>query len=540
MMKLRKSRINLAVGAVLGAAALIPATSFGWSVQTNQPGLSTTSGGDTLLFPIYTTAVGATTSFSTTNTSDQTIVAKIRFREQEKSMDVLDFLVVYSPYDNFSFSVAKGDAERPTMSWNDTSCVVGPATSDGTQRNQAFPPPNAPFVTTNEQMAVGHLEVLGMADITNVWVKGSNVVPSTESGAVSLAAAAKHGPDGKPANCTLLRNWLASPANVAKLNAGIGGDPDADPPVPAEPVLADVDNVLVGRYVITKPGQGIEGGSDAIGIRDSNVTLSWETGLIQITAQSNANCVNCIPTLSGTEYAWAGLEWDHPHLGEMPGLNLFQLNLYAENILGDWSNNPANFVGVDWVLSFPNKYAYLDYINADLCPGGATSGKEWCLLNIPRTFYGNNGTWTGTPAIDADTIPGSADLCLRDNRLTVWDREEKAADEIVNVSPGTRTTLDVCEELQVFTIATEGNEVQPSEIQTAERRGVITVEGLEAIYGWANMSLSWPLLGVNGGFGDAMTGIIFTTRATEDPTVNNGSITDLQKQVNIFAPPTTP
>jgi hypothetical protein len=80
MMKMRKTRVSLALGAVLGAAALAPATSFGWSVDTTTGDLVTVSGGDTLLFPIYTTAANATTSFSVTNTSSQTVLSKIRFR----------------------------------------------------------------------------------------------------------------------------------------------------------------------------------------------------------------------------------------------------------------------------------------------------------------------------------------------------------------------------------------------------------------------------------------------------------------------------
>jgi hypothetical protein len=62
------------------------------------------SAGDTLLFPIHTTAQNATTSFSVTNTSDeQTVLAKIRFREQTQSMDVLDFYAILSPNDKFDF-----------------------------------------------------------------------------------------------------------------------------------------------------------------------------------------------------------------------------------------------------------------------------------------------------------------------------------------------------------------------------------------------------------------------------------------------------
>ena len=90
-----------------------PRPSDGRSTPTDGFTFDHSSGGDTLLFPIYTAAIteldqdkAATTSFSVTNTSaTQTIAAKIRFREQERSMDVLDFIVVFSPNDKFDFSV---------------------------------------------------------------------------------------------------------------------------------------------------------------------------------------------------------------------------------------------------------------------------------------------------------------------------------------------------------------------------------------------------------------------------------------------------
>jgi len=535
MMKLRKSRLSLAVGVVLGAAAMIPATSFGWSVNTIRPGLSTTSGGNTLLFPIYTTAQTGlgqvSTSFSVINSGPDTVVAKIRFREQEHSMDVLDFLVVLSPYDNFPFSVSQAvDAPTPRMSWTDSTCVVGPGTNaNGTDEvGVNFPPHFAPFVETDEQMSVGHLEVLGMATIPDNLYVSPGLVSTDPADGVSLAAAAKHGPDGIPANCSLLTTWLASATNVGYLN-GSG-------------LLGDVGNDLSGRYLITgfsDQAQGIEGGSDAIGIRDSNVTLNPETGLIQITSQSNADCVNCLP-VPGDQYAWATREWDHPHLGEMAGLAYFQINLTANSILGDWSNNPDNYVGVDWVLSFPSKYAYLDYVDGADCAGGAGAGtSEWCLLDSTRTGYGLLNAWTGGAGAAAGEFVGIANTCgLNDNLLSVYDRNEAEADQSVTVSPGGRNQLDVCRELQVFTLAAVGDTPRDSIIQTPDLREVITFENLAAKWGWAEMALNWPLTAVteNGVFhyGGAISGVIFTTRATEDPVINNGSITELQKKTGVF------
>ncbi len=259
MMKLRKLRLTLAVSAVLGATALIPATSFGWSVDTPLATLDNASGGDTLLFPLYTTVNPMTTSFSTTNTGGQTIVAKIRFREQERSMDVLDFLVIYSPYDKFDFYVTQAaDAARPTMKWNDNTCVVGPGTGGSVE----FPAPS-PFVSGDETMSVGHLEVLGMADLTSIYVTADGgVFANPGDGRVSLAAAAEHGPDGVPLDCNLLTRWLSSPTNVQTLNNRVVGSG-----------FGDVGNFLVGRYLLTGVGLGIEAGSDAVSIQDSN--LGW-------------------------------------------------------------------------------------------------------------------------------------------------------------------------------------------------------------------------------------------------------------------------
>jgi hypothetical protein len=457
-----------------------------------------------------------------TNTSPtDTIAAKIRFREQENSMDVLDFIVVLSPNDKFDFTVAQDSAAvRPTMSWNDNTCLVGPGTGGSVQ----FPPPSQ-FVATDEQMSVGHLEVLGMATLDGVYVlpNGSGYadpvaktpVVSTTTGAIDLAAAAKHGPDGVPANCGIFVTTLASPANVASLN-------DVQP-------LGDVPNVLVGRYVMTGAGLGIEAGGDAIGIRASDLGPPDHL----MTAQSSAACANpnlvtdnCVST-----YAWDKLEWDHPHLGEMGNLAEFQSALTADNISGDWSNNPDNFVGVDWMLSFPNKYAYLDYVPAANCEGGATSGSEWCLLNMTRTGNGTEGVWTATgvpitPGADiGDSIAGTADLCIQPAILSVYDREEQQASGNVSVSPGSQTQLELCQELEVFTLAAVGQDVRDSVIQTPDRRRIITFENLDAIRGWASMTVPWAITG------DSVTGVLFTTRNTDDPTINNGSLTDLQKDV---------
>jgi hypothetical protein len=565
MKAMRKSRLGLAVGAALGAAVLAPATSFGWSVETDNGRILTSSGGDTLLFPLYTSAnagtadtpAPASTSFSMTNTSgSQTIAAKIRFREQLHSMDVLDFIVVLSPYDKFNFWVDQTDgASRPTMRWSDESCVVGPQLVKDTDGNyaQPFQAPNVPVVMTDEQMSVGHLEVLGMANLENACVNSSGfAVACGDDNALKLADAAKHDPDtGKPADCPLLVKTLANSTNVRHLNESLY---DLGPG-------ADVGNVLVGRYIIDNgvPLEsglhiGIEGGSDAISIRNSNlgpptIPMTSQTDTDCSTAQSTGN-PNC-----SSFYYWDKVEWDHPDLAEMgleqtdstditslvnadpDRLENFQVALAAVNVAGDWSNNLENDVGVTWVLSFPNKYAYLDYVPMDTC-GGASSDLGWCLLNATQTGNGKAGVWT-TAAF------GQQDLCLPTTSVA-WGTEEQESSPTVSVSPGSRTQLKLCNELTALTLASkeQAPTIKPSVIQrnaTADdtdaqkaiSRLVVEFENLpDVVLGWGALHLQWTTPTLDVGDGDAVTGVIFTTRATSGVADQNGSLTDLQKNIN--------
>jgi len=511
-MKVRRSRLSVAVGAVLSAAVLAPATALGVTYDVSDSRVESDSGGDALLFPMYTTVNGATTSFSVTNRDDAVAAIKIRFREQEHSMDVLDFIVVMSPEDKFDFWVSQGpNDERPVMGWNDNSCVVGP---DG--NSVTFPPPNTPFVTTNEQMQVGHLEVLGTRDLSETCYDPDASSASSrfytssscDTGDISVGDAAIHDETGEPANCDLLVDLLSNPEDTYWINQ-CGSD--------------DLENDLLGRYVITAGADGVEAGGDPLEIENTDLSLY---------AQSNASCGEPDDNQEDSAgyctsyYAWDAVAWDHPHLGNMFNLDGLQYTTSAEIVAGDWSNNPANAVGVDWVMTFFAKYAYLDYIAKSEC-NDSGSAKAWCLLYETPTNEGVDGIWT-----DESTL----NTCLVDNTLSVWDTEEAKATGNVNVSPGQRDTLDLCNEVNVFTLAAEeGAAPRDSLIQTADRRAVIGFKNLDALRGWAELELPCNDNGLvddrNGGedLCPSSGGLIFTTRATDNPLYNNGSITEIKK-----------
>lgn len=602
-MQLRKSKVSMAVAATLGMACLAPAASFGvtkYSVNTQNgaipPGFGTlnaSSRGDTLLFPFYTVANSAISNFSLTNTSDtQVVVAKVRFREQMHSVDVLDMHVILSPHDKFDFWLQDdGPNGRPMMHWDDNSCVVGPPSgAKSVEFNEAW----QPFVTTDAQMRVGHMEVLGVVDLHDTILKPFAIHAN-----------------GVPNDCGTLAQIIKSPASVAKLNTD-----DTTPPVIVDHALVSggygklhsVDNVLVGRYIITIPGQGMEAGGDAIAIRDTNMAdpilegAPLPFGKWYATAQSSAPCSdNC---RGFNLYAWDQSEWAHPHLGEMQNLAGFQRALGAIGVTGDWSNNPANRVNADWVVSFPSKYAYMDYVNGQWVMLYHPTGQDWLV-----PFFGSLGLLNWQTSSDG-VWPWNSDLKAV---FSVFGTEENSTG---GVSPGD-PIISIPNEMNVIGLHNEtvSPDPMPSIIQVNGgdelSRQTVAFKLPNANRGWARMALRWPTQQVidfdplldpidpitglviptpgsvctGGAAGliyadinpkdgvcddlyhtstgatdptrpyvigdvldtkpdavncnwsadlctppfDAVTGIIFTTRATSDPTQNDASLTDLQK-----------
>jgi hypothetical protein len=162
------------VAATTLAVALAPAICFGVSFDINRNPATgagtivTDSTGDSVLFPVYTTANNGATSFSLTNTSMvETVAAKVRFRDQVASRDALDFIVILSPNDKFDFYVMQNGGV-PTAYWSDNSCVVGyPGTVYDDNKMLPFPDPSISGVPYADS-AVGHMEVIGMLNLNGL------------------------------------------------------------------------------------------------------------------------------------------------------------------------------------------------------------------------------------------------------------------------------------------------------------------------------------------------------------------------------------
>jgi hypothetical protein len=448
-----------------------------------------------------------------TNTSEtEAIAVKIRFREQLYSQEIFDFIVFLSPRDKFDFAVrqaadANGDpTEAPRVYFqrardadgnlipgeSETSCIapLGLYNYDINPSGTAnrFNPPaltNLTGVDLWRSMSVGHVEVIAMADLS----QATYTVGTTP---VDLGPAITHQfPDGLPGNCNLAAQAFSSALNVQRI-AGALDAPDS----------------LIGRTLLTVPEAGVEGGSNAIVLKDTFTAP-------QLVPQTSELCgvANCV-----SNYAWDTRAWSHPHLGDVVlGLNIEE-QLEARALQNDWSRFELTNVGVDWIVSFPTKYVYMDWLNCDGAPGS-----EWCYV-APYAGAGDNQF---APFGDI----GKKVSCL-DSQLSVWDW-----DEYENTATSDSAFPEICNEVNVLMIREEGSSPMQSLIQSdADRLDLTFVNLWFRPRGWADLEFLWNPTTPNpqpiSNFGAATAGFAWTVRATGDPNINNASMTDLSRRVN--------
>jgi len=548
-----RNYLMLAASAMLTAGAVASGPALAFSVDAEANALVTDDAGDSLIFPFYSTSVGdnilageggpvggvtsARSSFSVTNTSPtQSLVVKIRFREQFTSQEVFDFLVFLSPSDKFDFRV-KQDANPdgtpnglPYLIWDkvydggnllvgasENSCLA-PANLHNTVQpsvpgsNNRFRVPDKPIpqvqllmdtgMTKAEAeavaLSVGHVEVIAMADITNAFIPPS----VDDSFLIGLAQAITHDPNtGLPVNCALAQTAFSRLLYVRAIE-------DA----------ADAPNVLIGRELVSVPAIGVEAGTNAIPIKNTFLDP-------MLSAQFNEQCDNepgCIPV-----FAWDTDAASHPHFGDSPFIAGVEAQLTANALQNDWSRTESTGVGVDWIVSFPTKYVYLDTCNP-------LAEWAWCYSNAVLS----SAPWDSVGPTEKPIALG----CL-DTNLGVWDIDEYFDG---NVSPTPNPPL--CAEVNVLTIHEKDTTPPSSFIQADVLRQAFTFDDNlfdpdERLRGWAELIFGWfnvPARPISIGCtecqpylpGAAVAGLAFTVRATTDPTINTGSLTELSRKVD--------
>lgn len=590
MPSFQKSRLSKAMGAALGGLLMVPALSSAFSVDVENATLRTDDGGDALLLSpvtsvfevggggwifapdgsvIGTADLKATTNISLTNTSDGYVVlAKVRFREQKRSMETMDFIVALTPQDKFDFWVAQdgnrgsgdiawngigGPGELPYVAYNDTTCVIGGprvVDADGNTRMSFPTAASNRYVDNVEDMSFGHAEVIGMA----AYGPGSDVYEWSRDHECDQLRSAFNGS----------RN---NPAQLAVITEG----------------SMDVPNVLLGRLVITANGKGIEDGINAVSIKNALQApyVTFQTGATCVPdSEDNGANVNVTPNDTNdltnpchSLYAWDNNEAAHPHLGDMQipfwngngdlgaGVDGLDSEMRANILAGDWSNNGVNNVTSDWIVNFPAKYVYIDWAN---CDEGNTS--EWCLVNYMtqaaseigpidsvtnppglnnrrdvcvRDLVSEGTPWGMETCFDPRPYDSATALCLPDNLMQLWDTRENT---FSLVSPSPDGLFDLCNESQVLTISQDFEylpgqtpvEAFPSLIQYQNRRIEFTfapMEDQKVNRGHAQLNLNWDYVPHRGfyGYGAATEGALSIIRRTDGIQVNNGSMAQLAR-----------
>jgi hypothetical protein len=114
---MKKTYLSTAMAVALAGATVAPVGASTLSINNL---------GDAGIIPYYTVRDGWMTDFYIINTSGKTVAAKIRYHEALNSREVLDFIVVLSPYDMISAYVTDS-AKGPVLMFpaqSESSCVV--------------------------------------------------------------------------------------------------------------------------------------------------------------------------------------------------------------------------------------------------------------------------------------------------------------------------------------------------------------------------------------------------------------------------------
>jgi len=355
MKALRKSALHLAMAAsLLGGVVSVDV-----QAQAPSPSVSRTGLGSALIFPYYTVNAGWATTFNVTNTSANTLAVKVRFHERKNSRDVLDFVIVLSPYDVWTGWVQDSD-QGTQLFTNDSSCTspldVNGATASQIAYTGEFD--DGAGVGLN-RLREGYVEVLlmGVADAGDEKVDTSdNTSDAYVEGSLAVPYYAKH-VNGTPRDCSIVdaafvptaSDWAPDTyptdydGTLPSGNLAGSGDPPARIDFRAP---SSADNVLKGNVAWLQTGTGAGAGSEAIAVSDY-ITYN------AVTAQA-------FPWFLEPTFASDGGLWT------VDGVTAFEGAVSATETMNEWANNAATGANIDWVVTFPTKGYHVDKFNEQI------------------------------------------------------------------------------------------------------------------------------------------------------------------------------
>lgn len=420
LLNARKKLVTLAVASAVTAGAAV------MSAPVHAMNISQDNLGQVLLFPYYTVKNGYDTIFSVVNTSGNTVVFKVRFREALNSREVRDFNVIMSPYDVWTAGITKsGDGALVRTFDNTCTAPILPTDTAG-GRSVAFT--NAAYSTGNSgafridgggtelsRVQEGYFEVIPMAMSVN---DGSSVSTNV------VEYNAKH-VSGMPRDCSKVdaamvdtaiaanfTDWNVNAANrfVAPGNVLKGAVSYIDV---ATGKAVDATPTVIENWVTNPAGGNWSVGNNVFAPGDQQPTL----------ANGDAT-----PTINWLQRGAAGTE-----AGVLGAHNAVTALLMSTNVINEYAANGTGTF-TDWVVTFPTKHHYTDL-------GYATNaGRPPFTQNFDYDTDGNPLSPFTLRGKSCDTVS-----------LVEYNREEATTTSGTDFSPRTGTSNSLCYEANVIT-----------------------------------------------------------------------------------------
>lgn len=445
MKNFNKATLAMAVASVLAASSA-------QAVNLAEDGL-----GEYIISPLYTVRDGFETYINVHNTSEETVIFKIRFREHYNSRDVRDFNVVLSPFDVWTAAVTLNeDGDGARVVTRDHSCTIPIAIRDQTLVggydvndfvNWAYTGANDDGGPTSlERTTQGYFEIINMGqdaenpnlsspndNDTLLAQHGTHVPNSVRSGVTPdtgyagdyddlPAWAATETNDRWPRNCTEVertdqlndRQFIGQPENSLKVNAAIINVNDGLGFAIPVTTLANFYN----------PTASMKDGDDAPAL-SGNINLMYDP------SDDNPNVTHVFPRTSETRShtvgtnnvaTWAGAWQTDP---DPVSAVLMRLNVINQFRVQD------GVADTDWVATFPTKNYYVD--------------PDFYTSHPPYPFVEMFGKGTNEPR----DVAGS---CF-DVTFNIWDREEDAGDPsgvLPSPLPPDNPGMQLCREMNII------------------------------------------------------------------------------------------
>lgn len=481
MFKRKQLQTSLRSGVLAVATAFAGFGATGLSTSANAVNIANDGLGEVLIFPYYSARNGFASFFNITNTSDDTVVLKVRWYEGENSRDARDFNVILSPHDIWSVATlanrTTGAAHART---GDNSCTspLLPVDGNGSGSTHGIDFTNLAYTGSNKDTGNAGLDRTreGYFIVFEMGIIDKNLDPLTPTGkdAANIIASALHSKVGQnqgvpgagdsdtKTNCGLIDKLFSTEAGTAKIAA----------------VTTEPENNLKGRGVLIELGTGVAHGYDP------TVLANFSTSQM-ITAPGTAE-----PSLNQADPA-ISIQSDDNNAG-IPVVHAFARGVDAVSDLLSRTTviNDYNITGesqTDWVITFPTKSFYVDRKQ-----GAGYNGKFYRLeqtvanrplppFDVAEVFSDPDRNSDGR----GDNTNSLGESCLPIG-FRLWDREEfEKADAVSGFSPqGDTADAEICKEANILSFG--NSNIFDSKLRSALFEN--NVGALPGQNGWAEIT----------------------------------------------------